>query len=309
MLITCRAVSRSFRFVPTPKVTETLRFCFAYVLSKFDISVHEFVWMSNHFHIVLTTPDACLPAFMQELNSLCSRALNALRGWTGSNIEKGYNITVDTDEEAILHHCAYTLANPCAADLVMRAEQWKGVTSIHLEYGQEIEVERPKYGLWAPSLPGTKKARLRKQSRARARRTVTPQRVTISLSRPPVARGRMSDAEVRAEVRRRLVELESQAEAARAEAGKRVLGMRRVREQSWFGIPREPDDMFESEPTVAGSDKGARALATRSLLAFRKAYAAARDAWIGGQRDALFPFGTWLMRRRFAVRCATSPPT
>ncbi len=311
LFVTCRAVGRSFRFVPTPKVVETLRFCFFYTASKFNVSIHEFVWMSNHSHVMMTMADARLPDFMQELNSLCSRALNALRGWSGSNFEKGYNITVELDDDAILRHCAYTVANPCAADLVTRARHWKGLTSVSLEYGQEIVVKRPRYGLWTPSRSPGKVQRKRKKDANRASyagRSLIPTQVAFSLTRPPLARVQMSDREVRAEVRSRVAELEATAEAARVKVGRRVLGMRRVREQPWFGIPQKREDMFGPKPKASGRNKWARVEAARRSVVFKAAYVAARDAWIGGDREAVFPFGTWLMLRRFAVRCAASPP-
>ncbi len=58
----------------------------------------------------------------------------------------------------------------------------------------------------------------------------------------------------------------------------------------------------------SGSTEWARVEAARRSVVFKAAYVAARDAWIGGDREAVFPFGTWLMLRRFAVRCAASPP-
>lgn len=31
----------------------------------------------------------------------------------------------------------------------MRAEQWKGLSSYHLEYGEKLVAKRPKRGLWS----------------------------------------------------------------------------------------------------------------------------------------------------------------
>jgi hypothetical protein len=50
-LLTVRAVNRSFRFVPTARVTATIQYCLAAALAKFSgkIVAHEFLFMSNHF--------------------------------------------------------------------------------------------------------------------------------------------------------------------------------------------------------------------------------------------------------------------
>ncbi|WP_181198320.1 transposase, partial [Enhygromyxa salina] len=57
--LTCRAVGRSFRFVPTEKVTQTLLFVLAYTCSKYPVSIHEVVYMSNHFHVLMTAHTKC----------------------------------------------------------------------------------------------------------------------------------------------------------------------------------------------------------------------------------------------------------
>lgn len=284
------------------EVVETLLFILAYALSRVDVDIHEFCWMSNHFHLVLTTRDDKLPNMMKTPNSLTSRALNALRGWSGSNIEPGYNIVVETDADAILEHCAYTLANPCAANMVAFARQWRGLTSYLLSYGQTLQVPRPTFGLWG----AIRKHVMRSKGRAaRAGRLRTPESVELELVRPPVWQGK-SDIEVRAEIMRRVGEHERKAEAKRAEAGRRVLGMKRVRAQHWNDLPRKRDDMFGPVPVAAGS-KWAKREARKRNWRFVEAYREARQAWLGGDSDVVFPYGTYLFRERYGVRCAAPP--
>jgi REP element-mobilizing transposase RayT len=44
---------------------------------RFGVLVHAFCVLSNHLHLLVTDPDARLPAFMQYLDSLVARAVNA----------------------------------------------------------------------------------------------------------------------------------------------------------------------------------------------------------------------------------------
>ena len=302
IMLTCRAVGRSFRFLPSKKVVSTLWFVFAYAISRFNVDVHELCWMSNHFHLVLTTRDSQLPAMMQLLDSLASRALNALRAWSGSNIERGYNFVVETDADAILEHCAYTLANPCQADLVAYARQWGGLTSYRLSYGETLTVERPNFGLWGK----VRKHLMTSPGRAaRAGRTRTPDSVEFKLVRPPVWLDR-SDEEVRAEVLRRVAVREAAAEAKRAAKGRRVLGMKRVRQQHWNDIPNSRDDMFGPVPKAAGSRWAVRE-AKQRCRAFVREHREALVRWLDGELDVVFPYGTYLMRVRYRVRCAGPP--
>jgi REP element-mobilizing transposase RayT len=302
MMITVRAVGRSFRFRPSARVNATLLFVLAYALSRFAVELHEFCWMSNHYHLVLTSRDAKLPRLIQLLNSLASRALNALRGWSGANFQPGYHISVETDADAVLEHCAYTLANPCEADLVNQAHQWGGLTSYPLSYGDKITIERPRFGLWS----ALRKHLMRSRGRAsRAGRTTTPETVTLELVRPPVWPDK-SDAEVRAEVLRRVAARERAADKKRSEDRRRALGMKRVRAQHWAAIPSKREDLFGPVPRAAG-DRWARRAAEQRDREFERAYREARARWRSGERDVEFPFGTFLMREMFDVRCAGPP--
>jgi REP element-mobilizing transposase RayT len=312
--ITCRAVGRSFRFVPTEKVTQTLLFVLAYTCSKFDVSVHEVVYMSNHFHLLVTAHTKCLPAFMEQLNSLGSRALNALRGISGTNFEKGYGLVEPQDDEKLLEHAIYTLTNPCASDLVTKARNWKGVTTTRMRYGDEIVIKKPRYGLWEPNKAVTepKSAKRRKLAAKRKRRDARtpskrgrskiPHLATLRLVRPRV-RPDLSDDELRDLVLEGVSAREDELEGVRARAGKKVLKMRYVKAQHWAAMPGA-EDLFGVRPTVSSTDKWKRIAALQRKKEFEKAYAEARERWLGGEKDVEFPAGTWLMCSRYAARCA-----
>ncbi|PRP90183.1 Transposase IS200 like protein [Enhygromyxa salina] len=306
--LTCRAVGRSFRFVPTEKVTQTLLFVLAYTCSKYPVSIHEVVYMSNHFHVLMTAHTKCLPDFMEDLNSLASRALNALRGISGTNIEKGYCLVEPQDAEKLLEHAVYTLANPCESDLVTKARHWKGVTTARMRYGDEIVVQKPTYGLWARSgaAKGRKPARRRKRRDARTPskrdRSIIPNTATLRLVRPDV-RPELSDDELRDLVLERVAAREQKFEALRQRKGKKVLKMRNVSKQHWAAMPGA-EDLFGVRPTVSATDKWKRIAALQRKQMFEAAYAEARERWLDGERDVEFPQGTWLMWRRYAARCA-----
>jgi REP element-mobilizing transposase RayT len=307
LMITCKAVSRTFRFVPTEEVVQIIWYVLAYVLSKprfAAIDLHEFCWMSNHYHLVLTPRDDSLPDFMCDLNSLLSRALNAVRGWSGTNIEKGFHITVCTDEHSMLRECGYTLANPCNSNLVSHAHKWKGVTSVGLRYGQPRTIKRPSRGLWAKK-PGKESAAPGKR-RSHAGRSRLPEAVELTLVRPPVMAER-SDEDVRAAVFERVALEEIEANARRVTAGLGILGMGRVREQHWNALPAKRQDLLGPIPRAAGSCKWKRIEAAQRSLAFKQAYREAYEAWARGDRNVEFPFGTYLMKRRYDVRCAPAP--
>ena len=327
VFVTCVAAGRSFRFLPTEAVVQLLWFVLAVVVRKYGIAVHEVMWMSNHYHLVLTDVRGNLPDFMRELNSLISRGLNALRGSTGSNIEKGYNIVTPADDEKVVGHCVYSLLNACATHLVDRVREWTGVSSLALDYGKPMLIERPKAGLWKHA--GTKErartaGRGTSPGRARFRgRTKMPERIEFELVRPAI-RPDLGDDELRALIRERVEAGELALIRERAEKGRKALGMKRVLRQSWSDTPSTSRVLFETTPRVSGRSKWARLEALGRRLDFEAEYVAARDKIVRllaaagratrsfGARlrdlarigDVVFPHGTYLMRRRFELRCA-----
>jgi len=310
--VTVNAVNGSFRFVPKAHVTETIWYCLAVTLRKYRgrIALHEFQWLSNHFHLELTDVVGCVPAFMEELDSLLSRALNALRGTRGTNIEKGYNLTIDVTDDKVFEHCVYTQVNCCNANLVDRVRDWKGASSHRLEYGKPITIKRPRHGLWADGAKRTRSKESRRSRRAAySGRSKLPESVSIVLSRPDIY-PTLSDTELRAKIRDEVRCTERALASERRKAGTRVLGWNKVVARKFTDLPRKGPEPFGLVPSyAAGKNRPAREQAAQTRREFMKAYYNALREFIGGNAKAVFPHGTWLMKRRFEVRCCPPAPT
>lgn len=303
--VTVRAVNRCYRFAPSPQALEIIWYCFARTLHKYQgrIEAHEFLWMSNHYHLVLTDRGACLPRFMEELNSLMARALNALHGLCGTVVEKGYNLVLVGTEDKVVKHCVYTLANPCSAHLVERSLQWKGVSSAKLEYGVAVTVERPKCGLWGERCRGAgiQDPRGSKQARS-AGRSKLPERVPLVLERPPILL-ELPDHELRKEIRRRLEERQRDLSVQRKKSRIRVMGWRAATRVDVRLAPRLREERFGAVPHFSASGSAARVFAWQRRRNFMAQYYDALKRFVGGDRAAEFPAGTWLMRVRYRASC------
>ena len=79
-LVTRRCFQRQLLLRPSPSVNETFRYVLALAARRYGVLVHAFCVLSNHFHLVVTDPDARLPAFGQYLDALVARAVNASLG-------------------------------------------------------------------------------------------------------------------------------------------------------------------------------------------------------------------------------------
>ncbi len=313
LFVSCRAVSRQFRLLPTAAVRKLVLYALGVYLSDDRyagrVLLHEFCFLSNHYHLLLTDLGGVLPDFMRDVNSLISRSLNAHRGTTGTNFEKGYNAVLVTDPE----HAVYTLANPAAAHLVVRARQWGGATSVGMDYGEGLAVTRPAVGIWkhtdddAPPRPRRRRKTSMDPTRAaHAGRSTLPERVELVLTRPDV-RADLTDAELRAHILRRLHQRELELKDERRRRGHGVLGMRGVLRQKWHESPGSREDLFGSEPVASGRSKWAVAEAKQRRQEFLAAYAQALAAYRAGDHDVEFPPGTWLMVQRYRAKCAPPP--
>lgn len=307
--VTSRAVNRCHRFAPNRRALETIWYCFALTLSKYRgrIDVHEFLWMSNHYHLVLTDSGGCLPRFMEELNSLMARAINALYGIQGTAIEKGYNLVVAATGDRLIEHSVYTLANPCNAHLVEYSHHWLGVSSRQLDYGRPLVIKRPGYGLWRGSDDSSWRKAARGSIRAsRGARSKLPEQVELVLTRPR-SRQELSDRELRHHIRELLQERERVLVKQRRVQNRRILGWASATKVSFRAAPEQAEELFGMVPTFSANTEEARIAAWNRRRTFLEQYYVALRQFLAGDWAAVFPAGTWLMSARFGARCCSSP--
>jgi len=77
-LITRRCSERRFFLRPSAETNEIFLYVLAVAAQRHRILVHVVCVLSNHYHLLVTDPDARLPAFMQYLDSLVGGAAHPL---------------------------------------------------------------------------------------------------------------------------------------------------------------------------------------------------------------------------------------
>lgn len=89
---------------------------------KFEVAIHSYVLMSNHFHLLVTpqTPDG-LPQMMQAVGRRYVRYFNGAQKRSGTLWEGRYKSTVIQTERYLLACMAYIDLNPVRASLVAQA--------------------------------------------------------------------------------------------------------------------------------------------------------------------------------------------
>lgn len=281
-LVTRRCSQREFLLTPSPITSGIFRYVLAVAAARFGVRVHAFCVLSNHFHLIVTDLDACLPAFEQYLDSIVARALNAALGrseafWGDST----YSAVTLLSPSDVVDKAAYVLANPVAAGLVRRGREWPGLWSAPEQIGAgPFDVPRPDFFFRANG--------------------PMPAVVPLVLAVPP---GFASAEDFREQLVQALAARESEAALVLRSQNRTFLGAQRVLAQSPRARPSPRAFRWKLNPRIAGRDKWKRIEALAGLVEFRQAYREAWAAFRRGVRDVLFPPGTYWLRITHGVRC------
>lgn len=99
---------------------------------KFEVAVHAYVLMDNHFHLLATPSTADgLPQMMQSIGRSYVRYFNGRHGRTGTLWEGRYRSTVIQSERYLLACMAYIDLNPVRAGLAARAVDYPWSSHAH----------------------------------------------------------------------------------------------------------------------------------------------------------------------------------
>ena len=283
-LITRRCSERRFFLKPSRIVNQIFLYVLALAARRYGVLVHAFCVLSNHCHLVITDVDGRLPAFMQYLDSLVARAVNASIGrfegfWA---TDGSYSAVEPLDPSDVLAKVAYVLANPVAAGLVRRGREWPGLWTSPEQIGSAtLAAAKPKFFFDAKGY--------------------LPDSVELELTTPPCF---ASAAEFRSLLSDALLELEGKHHKELTSEGRRVHGVARVLAQDPLSRPPPGEPRFGLKPRIAARDKWKRIEGLLQLKSFLREY---RQAWLArrnGVANVLFPAGTYLLRILHGVQCA-----
>jgi REP element-mobilizing transposase RayT len=286
-LVTRRCSQRQFLLRPSKVTNQTIGYLLAIAARRFHVDVHAFCVMSNHLHLVVTDPEASLPAFSQFFDSLVARSMNSLLArWEHFWAPTSYSAVALPGPAEVVDKSAYVLANPVAAGLVRRGRMWPGLWSAPQQLGTgQLEFKRP--------------TQFFREKGA----TALPERASLTLVVPP---GFASPDQFQRAVRDALEAREQSAAVDLAAQGRGFLGLQRVLAQPPFARPPRPEPRRGLNPRVACRDKWRRIQALGQLLDFLHDYRSALQKWRAGAALVVFPPGTYLMRVLHRAPCLPS---
>jgi putative transposase len=285
--ISRRALRRHCLFAPDPRIAQLFLFALAWCAQHFGVLIHVAVLMSTHEHLVVTDVRRVLPMFLQMHHRLVALATKVVRKWDGAVWDHTPPSVVELlTPEAVVEAIAYAIANPVAAGLVEQASQWPGVTTHVAQLaGGVLEAERPSFYFSASN----------------------PQwgdRASVTLTMPPMLEDHYTPESFRDAVAARLDVLESEAHAEQRAKGRPFAGPKRCKQISPYRRMKGYEPIRDRNPALAAGrgQTAARLEGIRTLRAFRAAHRAALDRWRHGDRDVVFPAGTWMMSRIHGAR-------
>ena len=96
----------------------------ARICEKYNWTCHSYCLMSNHYHLLVETPEANLSKGMRQLNGVYTQDFNRRNHCCG-HVFQGRFKSILVDKEAYLLELArYIVLNPVRAGMVQRAQDW-----------------------------------------------------------------------------------------------------------------------------------------------------------------------------------------
>jgi REP element-mobilizing transposase RayT len=109
---------------------------FGQVCKRFNWVCHAWCQMTNHYHILIETPEANLAQGMRQLNGVYTQRFNRAHARVGHVFQGRYKAILVERDSYLLELARYVVLNPLRARMVRRIENWPW-SSYHATCGQE----------------------------------------------------------------------------------------------------------------------------------------------------------------------------
>lgn len=285
-LISRRCTQRQFQLRPDPVMNQIYLYCLAEAAERYCITLHAAMQMGNHHHLVLRDNEGNLPEFLCHMHAMMAKATNAYRGrWENLWATEQANAVYLVEDEDQFAKLIYVLANPVIDQLVERATDWPGFSSL------------------TQTLSGLPKTVTRPRGYFR-RNGKMPATATLRFERL-AGFEELSDDDWRQKVLTAIAEEEEQARQARKESGRSVVGRKAILRSEPTSSPNTIEPRRNLRPQLACRNTKRRIEELKKLIAFRAARARCLRRMRSGERNVAFPYGTYRIRGVFRT---TAPP-
>ena len=143
--ITTRTLQSRFLLKPSPELNEIVLGILGRALALYpDIKLHCFVFLSNHYHMLLSCPDTeRMSKFMGFLNGNLAKEAGRLAEWREKLWSRRFQAIPVLDDEKMRERIRYICAHGVKENLVSDPGLWPGAHCIHaLTKGEKLR------GVW-----------------------------------------------------------------------------------------------------------------------------------------------------------------
>jgi putative transposase len=285
LFITRGCTQREFLLRPDAATNNAFTYLLAEAAQRFGLVIILSQMMSNHHHTVLFDPEGRYVEFLEHFHKFVAKSQNALRGrWENLWATEEPCIVDLVTRDALMDKLVYVATNPVKDGLVEKVHHWPGPKFVGaLMSGTPMRAQRPSHFF---RIDGP-----------------MPAEVELVLKLPDSFDGK---EEFLADLQRRIAQHEEAYAAERRASGKRVLGRRGVRKQSWRSSPTSREPRRNLRPRVATRSTWKRIAALQRNKQWQIDYREARRRWKAGESYE-FPYGTYWLQRFAHVRVKPPP--
>ena len=143
--VTTRTLQGRFLLKPSPRLNSIVLGCLGRAQRSCGMVIHAFVFLSNHYHLLLTASSAHqLATFMGYFNGNLAKEIARLQGWKEKVWSRRYQaILVSNEPLAQVERLRYLLAHGAKEGLVASPREWPGATCL-----PALLESKPLTGLW-----------------------------------------------------------------------------------------------------------------------------------------------------------------
>ncbi len=297
--ITDRTNAGEFLFEPSADLADIIKGCIGRALARHPVQLIAFVFLSNHYHMLISADDARqLAEFLGFVNGNIAREVNRYHDRTGHVWGRRFRaIPVSDEETAQVGRLRYLLAHGVKEGIVRRVRDWTGASSARALLGED-ELAGTWYDRAAAYAAGRRKTNAHEPG-------AFAMRYAIELAPLPCWQHLSAD-QYRARVAALVADIDSDgAEATRRDATHDLAHTEAARLQVDGDAPPDRSDRHgdaperpkhskrSPAPRAHAASKEVREQMCEALRELRQAYAEASRRFRSGEYDVAFPAGTF----------------
>lgn len=123
--ITGRSNNKEFFYIKLTELWQIFMECFNQAQEQYNCQFHAFVLMSNHYHLLVSTPQSNIDEVMHYIQREVARKANKQSSRINHFFGGRYKWSVVDNENYYWNVVKYIFRNPVRADLCQRVEKYK----------------------------------------------------------------------------------------------------------------------------------------------------------------------------------------